>query len=218
MKPAFVLCALSVFLLVVGCDSSVPEREAAQTAEAAARNVLQPGDRVPDFAFTNHEGKESSLAALRPRAVLATFIFTRCTMAEFCPRMSAKFREMRNALDATARRDGVELLSITLDPEHDTPAELAIYAKALKATPGSWTFAQCQAPVLATLKQQFGVRAEPAAPDGSIEHNLITALITPDGRLRKIWEGNRWGSAEVIAELDAMEAAPVRTAANRTNR
>lgn len=215
MKTATVLCTLSLALLTAACDPCSSSREAPRAAEAASGKLLNPGDRVPDFTFTNHEGREVAFSSLRPRAVLTTFIFTRCTSAEFCPRMSLKFRETREALDASAHRDTVELLSVTLDPENDTRELLAAYATSLNAQPGSWTFARCAPEVLSVLKQQFGVRAAPSGPNGAMEHNLITALIGPDGRLQRVWDGNSWTVGEVTAELERASAAGTATIAKR---
>lgn len=215
MKPAASLIFLSLGLFFGGCDPRPTGGGATPPAKATAGKPLTPGEMVPDFIFTSHDGSEMPLSSLRPRAVLVTFIFTRCTTAEFCPRMSLKFRETRAALDATAHRDTLEFLSITLDPENDSPAALSAYAKTFDARPGQWRFARCQPDVLSLLKEQFGVRAAPAGPNGAIEHNLITALIAPDGRLQKIWEGNTWTTGEIAAELERVPIPDTGIIANR---
>ncbi|MFN0126257.1 MAG: SCO family protein [Verrucomicrobiales bacterium] len=165
---------------------------------------LHAGDVVPDFAFVDHTGAARSLnRASNPRAILLTFIFTRCSMMEFCPRMSLKFQEVRQSLDATDFAESVELISITLDPVHDSPEALASYATTFAAPAGRWTFARCEPDVLATLQSRFGIHASPTGPGGSIEHNLVTALIAPDGRLLQCWEGNTWTTEEIVAETQA---------------
>lgn len=199
--PATSGLALSICL--ASCDPAPPGLgdavPSAVTGQAGKR--LLAGDVVPDFSFTGHDGKPRNLASLRPQAVLMTFIFTRCTMMEFCPRMSFKFQQTRAALDASPHKADVELLSITLDPEHDTPAALAEYAMSFGAGAGGWTFATCQPAVLELLKQRFGVQAAATGPNGSIEHNLITALVDGRGRVQMIWEGNAWTTADVIQQF-----------------
>jgi protein SCO1/2 len=191
MKMPAPLYALAMGVLIVSCNGGVPVRTAPP---------LKPGESVPEFSFADQNGSQLTISKLRPKAVLMTFIFTRCTSMEFCPRMSLKFQETRAALDASAWKDRVELLSVTLDPKNDTVEVMGTYSKSFGALPGSWTFATCTPDVLAILMSQFGVRAAPGE-DGSIEHNLITALVDSHGRVQRIWEGNKWSSHEILAEL-----------------
>lgn len=164
---------------------------------------LAVGAEVPNFALTDHGGREFELAELRPQAVLVTFIFTRCPSMEFCPMMSQKFAETRAALDQSPWRDEIVLLSVTLDPEHDTVEVLADYAGHFGARPGDWTFATSTPAVLEEMKAAFGVTAAFSEETGTIEHNLVTALIDSSGRLGKVWLGNQWEIAKLVAELPA---------------
>lgn len=212
LRPLAILCAAALFFVPQAC-SPAGSREAAGDRDRAAAphpGPLKPGEAVPDCTLTGHDGKTLSLSSREPRAVLLTFIFTRCHAMEFCPRMSLKFAEMRKALDGSRWKDGVELMSVTLDLEHDTPEVLAACARGLDARAGSWTFATCPPDVLERLKQSFGVLAAMSGETGAIEHNLVTVLIDARGRLHRTWEGNTWTSAEVMAELPsaAAENAP----------
>jgi protein SCO1/2 len=210
MKTTHLLLRLSaagLAVLQVSCGPAAAPPDASITAPASlAPQPLRPGDAVPDFAFLDQAGQRVTFHSLRPRAVLVTFIFTRCSMLEFCPRMSQKFLETRKALDESSSADAVELLSLTLDPEHDTPEALAEYARAFGARPGSWTFATCPPEVLETLKRQFGVHAAPTGPNGTIEHNLVTVLVDAGGHVRNIWEGNSWQAAEILQALKSNAA------------
>jgi protein SCO1/2 len=206
MRPAPAFIALLCAAALAACDQ--PEGIISAPAPAPAR--LQPGDTVPDFTFSPHNGPAGNFSSLRPGAVLLTFIFTRCPMMEFCPRMSLKFQETRAALDASPSGPGVTLLSLTLDPEHDTPEALAAYARSFQAPERGWLFARCPPDVLEVLKAQFGVRAAPTGPGGSIEHNLITALVDARGCLQKVWEGNAWSTADILKQLPS--PAPAQTA------
>lgn len=209
MRPRDVTMMMAAALLAVqsACGPAEPTSNAKGNASPAAEvRALVPGDEVPDCAFTSHDGKPFTLASMRPRAVIMTFIFTRCPSAEFCPKLSMKFQELRKALDDSPWKDSVELVSVTLDPEHDTPPVLAAYAGHFGARPGSWTFANCLPDILTTLKERFSVRAAVSAETGTIEHNLITALISSRGRLVKIHDGNQWRTDEILAELPAATA------------
>lgn len=204
MKPSFVfmlvllLGSAALLALITSCE---PGKSATDTSSEESATRLQIGDEVPDYHFTNQAGEAISLHRLQPKAVLVTFIFTRCSAVDFCPRMSQKFREVREALDELPWQAQVELLSVTLDPEHDTPEVLSTYAAHLGARPGSWTFATCPPADLDLVKQSFSMRAAVSEQTGTIDHNLVTALIAPDGRVRQLWEGNQWTLGEVLESV-----------------
>jgi cytochrome oxidase Cu insertion factor (SCO1/SenC/PrrC family) len=202
IRSATPLLTLLLGVLLASCKPDAPRRLSADAGlpETTAVSALKPGESVPEFAFANQDGRQLAFGALRPKAVLMTFIFTRCSTVEFCPRMSLKFQEARKVLDASQWKDAVELLSVTLDPEHDTPEALGAYSTSFDARPGSWTFAACAPDVLAALKSRFSVRAT-TGENGAIEHNLITVLVDSQGRLQKTWEGNNWSTEEILAEL-----------------
>jgi protein SCO1/2 len=98
-----------------------------------------------------------------------------------------------------ALAEKTRLLSITLDPQFDTPEILRSYAEHQKADPGIWTFATGAPPEIDKLTQSFAVFVQPEG--GTISHGLATALIGPDGKITKIWRGNGWAPSEVIDEL-----------------
>jgi protein SCO1/2 len=129
-----------------------------------------------------------------------TFIFTRCPIATFCPRISQHFSELQQAIKSEAGAAGkTRLLSLTLDPQFDTPDILRSYAHQQKADPQIWTFATGEPGEIDKLTQSFAVFVQPEG--GTISHGLATALIGADGSLVKIWRGNAWKSSEVIEEL-----------------
>lgn len=118
--------ALSVaWLLLVGLREWHPR----------AAQGLQRFGEVPDFALLEHSGKQVRRADLLGKVWIVNFIFTRCT-AE-CPLMSSQMARLQDSL---AREPDVRLVSITVDPEHDTPAVLARYAQNFAAQPQRWWF------------------------------------------------------------------------------
>jgi protein SCO1 len=161
---------------------------------------LREGDIVPFFSLTNQEGARLTSDTFRGRPYVLTFVFTRCPVPSFCPRISSNFSELQNAIKSDVDLAGkMRLLSITLDPQFDTPGILKSYAEHLKADSQIWTFATGEPAQIDNLTQSFAVYVQPEG--GSISHGLATALIGSDGNVIKIWRGNSWQPAEVIAEL-----------------
>jgi protein SCO1/2 len=175
-----------------------PTPTANVSSKATAR--LREGEIVPFFGLTNQDGKRVTLDTFRGQSFVLTFIFTRCPVPNFCPRISQNFSELQEAIKSENGAAGkTRLLSITLDPQFDTPAILKNYAQHQKADPDIWTFATGESAEIDHLTQSFAVFVQPEG--GTISHGLATALIGPDGTVIKIWRGNAWKPSEVIDEL-----------------
>ena len=143
---------------------------------------LKPGQAVPDFAVTTQEGATLRLSDLRGKVVVLTFIYTSCPLPEFCPKMDAKFADLsRLAGSVASRAEKVRLLSISFDPEHDTPEVLAKHAKLKGAKPPLWRFAVASHAELRKVAEPLGLMYGPRKDE--IIHNLSTAIIGPDGKL-----------------------------------
>lgn len=177
---------------------------------ASAANALHipaPGEEVPDFTFTNQDGKRVSLKQYRGNILLVTFIYTRCPFPEFCPRMSSNFSEIYKQVGTDPALSGTHLLSITFDPEHDTPKVLRDYGFSVAHTRepalfGRWEFAAPKAAELARIADFFALTIKPEG--GMITHNLSTAVIGPDGKIAKWYHGGDWQVSDLIK--DASEA------------
>ena len=109
----------------------------------------------------------------------------------------------RRLADDTALRGHAKLVTITFDPDHDTPAVMAAHAAKLKADPNVWTFLSGDRTTIERFAGRFGVAVmhayDPA--DQQITHNLRTVLIGPDGRIVKVYSGNDWTPGAVLADL-----------------
>lgn len=192
-------------------DSAVAARPAGETtavpeASLASRApLLTPGDAVPPFDLVNRRGQPVRRADFEGQAFAVTFIYTSCPVPDFCPLMSERFAQLQPRL-AERFGDRARLLSISFDPERDTPAVLSDYAdRYTTASPPQWTFATGTPQEIARLMAAFGVfTKEGQGDEQQILHNLTTAVIGPDGRLQQIWRGNDWTTEEV---LQAMERA-----------
>jgi protein SCO1 len=164
---------------------------------APAPATLQPGEPVPDFAVTTQEGRTLRLSDLRGDVVILTFIYTRCPLPEFCPAMDAKFAELARRISAVpARASRVRLISVSFDPEHDSPEVLAAHAARRGAKPPLWTFAAASPEELARVAGPLGLTYLSGTRE--IEHNLRTAVIGPDGKLARLEPGSSWATANLL--------------------
>ena len=177
---------------------AAPTPSASVSAKATER--LREGGIVPFFSLTNQDGARLTSDTFRGRPFVLTFVFTRCPVPNFCPRISHNFSELQNAIKSDPALTGkARLLSVTLDPQFDTPEILKSYAEHQKADTKIWTFATGAPAEIDNLTQSFAVFVQPEG--GTISHGLATALIAADGSVVKIWRGNSWQPAEVIADL-----------------
>jgi protein SCO1/2 len=164
---------------------------------------LRVGEDVPDFVMTGQDGRPIKLSDLRGKVVVLTFIYTRCPMPDFCPLMDRKFSDLAQHLGAFPKRaKDIRLLSISFDPENDTPEVLGKHAATRGATPPLWTYAVASHEELARIAPLLGLMF---APDGKeIAHNLCTAIIDPRGKLARLEVGrqaNRWDTADFLKTI-----------------
>jgi protein SCO1/2 len=158
---------------------------------------LQVGEQVPDFAMTGQEGKGFRLADLRGKVVVLTFIYTRCPLPDFCPLMDRKFSNLAQRISTFPDRAfAVRLVSLSFDPEHDTPEVLAQHARIRGATPPLWIYAVATHDELAKVAPALGLLYAPG--QGEIVHNLCTAIIDPEGRLARLELGRERNSWEPV--------------------
>lgn len=164
------------------------------TSEDREAERVHLGELVPDFELVDQEGRPIRLSQFRGRAVLLTFIYTRCPLPNYCPLMSKHFADLQKRL-TRAFPDQFQLLSVTLDPEFDTPAVLKEYAARYEANAADWTFATGDLGQIETVARLMGLTY--VWENGLISHDLRTALIGPDGRLVQLWKSNVWTPYEV---------------------
>jgi len=168
----------------------------------------QVGKMVPDLSLTNQNGKRFTFKDYRGKALAMTFIYRECPLPEFCIKMSKQFSEMANqiATDPEAK-DKVRLLSISFDPERDTPEKLKQYGlgylgKDAKDDLTVWNLAVGSDKEVRAVADFFGLKYETDAADKTqINHSLVTAVIAPDGKVTRLFTGGRWTPEDVLAEL-----------------
>ncbi len=176
-------------------------------------HVPTQGDVVPDFKLVNQSGKTLHLEQFRGKAVLLTFIYTRCPLADFCPKMSSNFAEIDRGLANDKSIYGrTHLLSVSFDPEYDTPKVLRSYGGAHtgKFTDEDflhWDFAAPPVADLLRVEQWFNVGVTGSSADAtSIQHSLSTVLIGKDGKVIAWYPTNDWKVADVLAEVQKAAA------------
>lgn len=171
---------------------------------AGPSHTPQPGDKVPDFALVNQDGKHIHLSSFHGSVLLVTFIYTRCPFPDFCPLVSKNFAQIYAALRKNpALRSKIRLLSVSFDPTYDTPAVLRSYGQTFRQITGGdpfdrWEFAAVPAKELPKVADFFGVYYDPQP--GQIVHSLSTTVISPDSTVYKWYEDNDWKPADLLAD------------------
>ncbi len=163
---------------------------------------LTPGDPMPDYSFVDENGKPVTLSDYRGMPVAMTFVFARCPVPEYCPKMMRNFNEVRERLEADPDAPAkYQLLTISFDSVNDTP-------EALKAWGANYGHQQEQPWSLLSNPDDAEIRK--IADDvglkfgnieGSFIHNLRTVVLNPDGTLRKLYTDETWNVDSLISEL-----------------
>jgi protein SCO1/2 len=173
---------------------------------AVSYHVPAPGDLVPDFKLRNQDGRTIHLAQFKGKALLVTFIYTRCPLPDFCPRVTHNFAEVNRELAGNpALYAKTHLLCVSFDPEHDTPERLRAYGATYIGSGAAsafdhWDFAVPDEPVLKEMAKWFDVGIT-NGPDETITHTLSTTLIGPDGKVVRFYPGNEWTAAQLAADV-----------------
>lgn len=171
-------------------------------------DALNEGDLLPDYHLTNQLGHAISTAQYRGQALAITFLFTRCPYPNYCPLMANNFAAVQKKLLGTPNAPtNWHLLTVTFDPEFDTPEILRQYAEMHHADPARSTYATGSLTDITALGQQFGL-AFWKEQGGIISHNLRTIIIDASGRVQKIFIGNEWQPEDLVAEITKAAAVP----------
>ncbi len=203
-------------LVVQGMDSWLeslfitrPENPDASDAEVLPKPLPmpKPGDALPDVTFVTQDARPLRSSDLRGKIVVLTFIFTRCPLPNFCPLMNMNFAKIARELEKTPATAGkTHLLTISFDPDYDTPAVLkkmrsAFDEPGVKRT-AAWDFVTGRKSEVKKVSDFFGLSYQVKGKDAEDTiHTLRTAVITPDGKVARIFTGNTWTVDEVLAEV-----------------
>ncbi len=177
----------------------IERTEAGAGADGSAPRGALPADAdvAPAFALVDQDGRDVTLASLGGNAILLDFVFTRCTGP--CPILSSRQVGLQRRL-TTEVRARTHFVSITLDPAYDTPAALREYASARGADLSNWSFLTGAPADVEAVVASYGVGSV-RAPDGDIEHLIVTFLIAPDGRIAERYVGMEDDPETILRDL-----------------
>ncbi len=189
--------------------TSIVEEPVPELQSASVPGEPRPGDDIPDFGLVNQDGKRIHLAQYHGQALALTFIYTRCPMPDQCTLMSNNFAAIEKALQAQPDvYTKTHLLTVSFDPDYDSPKVLRSYGAAHSGrysdeTFQHWEFATGSADEVKGVAQFFGLRYFHDTQSGQeqVIHSLRTAIIGADGKLFKLYRGNEWKPAEIVSDL-----------------
>jgi protein SCO1/2 len=170
-------------------------------ADAAGKDTSLPRiGPAPEFTLTNQNGNRLSLEELQGKVVVVTFIFASCTDA--CPLLTAKMAMLQSRL---GRDLGAEVffVSVTVDPERDTPEVLKRYASAHGAELAGWAFLTGTPAEIRDVTRRYGV-AYKKMPSGNVDHTFLTSLVDRRGRLRVQYLGVRFDPDELLKDIRSL--------------
>ena len=185
--------------------------EPATAARASAEQAPALRRRHPllDYPFTNELGQAVRLSDFRGQALAITFFFTRCPIPDFCPRLSRNFEEASEKLRALpGGPTNWHFLSVTFDPEYDTPAVLRAYAERYQYDSKHWSFLTGPKDKISELVSGSGVKVEPEG--GLISHNFRTLIIDAAGHLQMVFPTGGNLSDAIVAQILKAAAVPGR--------
>lgn len=195
---------VSLFLAAAGIAVLAGATDGFQafTTETARRIDIREQPRtVPPITLQTATGTDTSFANLRGRWLLVDFIYTRCTT--YCTVQGGEFAKLQHDLAVPIATGKLQLLSVSFDPAHDAPPQLADYQRRFGDRGAGWLAVRpTNTADLATLMRVFGVVAVPDGLDGFV-HNAAIAVVDPDGRLVAIldWDDPQGAARYVMKEL-----------------
>lgn len=187
-------------------DDAVTARALDAGAKALAQDTAlrgkgvyrEVGETAPDFTLLDQEGRTVTASRFRGKKVMMNFIFTRCPVATMCPASTQKMSALQQAAKKAGVTD-VEFVSVSLDPEYDTPGVLKDYADARGLDLSNWSFLTGPDAAVRHLLAQMGIIRE--FEGGTIKHNLATVLIDPSGRIIHRVDGSQWDTQEFLPKM-----------------
>ncbi len=186
---------------------TVSLKEDLAAARPAATPVPQPKKSLLDYKFTNELGQAVSFNDFRGQALAITFFYTRCPLPEFCPRLSKNFQEASRKLEAmTNAPTNWHFISVSFDPQFDSPPLLKSYGQGYGYDPAHWSFFTGPPDKIAALARGVGVTYE--TDNGTINHNFRTLIVDPNGHLQMVFPTSGDLSDQIVSEI--LKAAAVR--------
>ncbi len=156
--------------------------------------TLEAGDAIPTtLALTAQNGRQFTFSTFAGRAVVVSFIYTRCPDPRMCPLVAAKFATLQQSIGIAP----IRLLLVTLDPAYDTPAVLERYGRRFGRS-SNWTLATGAPTTIDEFAARLGIATARSIP-GSVTHTEAAVVVGPDGRIAQTIYGNAWTPGELLA-------------------
>lgn len=173
--------------------------------EVRGRQVFRSiGEDLPPFALYNQHGDLIRSIDLRGKICVVNFIFTRCMNPRMCPAATTRMQELQEKAKAAGHED-VLFLSMTLDPEFDTPGIFNSYAADREIDGSNYYFLSGPKPVLFDLKEQLGILAS-KDPKLIIDHTMRTIIADPSGKIVYQVPGSMWGMDDFLQRIEKLKA------------
>jgi len=187
-------------------DDAATQRALDAAAKALAQDTAmrgreayrEIGEQLPEFTLLDQEGRAVAGSRFRGRQIVLNFIFTRCPIATMCPAATERMAALQKAAKAAGAKD-FELISISLDPEFDTPGVLKEYAQIRGLDTSNWSFLTGPDAAVRHLLAQLGVIRE--FEGATIKHTLATVLINEDGKIAYRMDGSVWKVDDFVRRL-----------------
>ena len=188
-------------------DDKVASSQIASAAAALRQDTTirgtkayrEVGENLPDFALYDQDGEVVSVHRFRGKKVLLNFIYTRCPIATMCPAAVLNMMAVQSKLEFAGRSDDLALVSISFDPEYDTPGVLREYADLRGINTEQYHFLTGPEGAIKDLLRQLGVLTEVDGP--LIQHTLATLLIDENGRIIHRVDGSRWDPDDFVYRI-----------------
>jgi len=171
-------------------------RDTLSMGDSMIRSV---GDTLPPFALYDQDGKVITTDYFDGSVTVLNFIFTRCSIAEMCPASTLRMKKLQ-ALAQKTKVPHVRFLSITLDPEFDTPGVLKSYARAYSLDEDNFRLGTANKPVIDDLTRQFGIFRK-NVEDLPLDHTMRTMIINSKRQIIYQFPGSQWSVEDFLARL-----------------
>ena len=187
-------------------DDAATQRALDAAAQALAQDTSmrgkeayrEIGETLPEFTLLDQTGKAVAGSRFRGRQIVLNFIFTRCPIATMCPAATERMARLQQAAKEAGAKD-LELVSISLDPEYDTPGVLKEYADLRGLDTSNWSFLTGPDAAVRQLLAQLGVIRE--FEGATIKHTLATVLINAEGKIAYRVDGSVWQVEDFVRRL-----------------
>ncbi len=191
------LLATAGLIIATGARLSGHHESAHRPGAAERRQISVP---IQNFSLRDQGGKNFSFQGLRGKLVVLTFVYTTCP--DLCPLLTTSMLRVQRGLRAD-ERNSIFLLSITTDPEIDSPEVLKSYAERYGVDFSNWSFLTGEEDELSPVWKAFGVRVQRKAR-GLVDHVTLTALVDKKGVMRFAYHGTSPDPKMVLRDLRAL--------------